>query len=89
MDNLSQTYRECQVLSQSKLDLLNSIVWPEIWRLVEVKVHEAGSHGYTVCVIDAAVLVLAGWHRRVHQIWTTLCPHSEVCMCLLSLYSYS
>jgi phosphopantetheine adenylyltransferase/dephospho-CoA kinase len=63
---------------KSKLDLLNSIVWPEIWRLVEVKVHEAGSDSYTVCVIDAAVLVMAGWHRRVHQIWTTLCPHSEL-----------
>lgn len=63
---------------QAKLDLLNSIVWPEIWRLVEDKVHEAGSHGYRVCVVDAAVLVMAGWHLRVHQIWTTICPHSEV-----------
>ncbi|CAI8058408.1 Bifunctional coenzyme A synthase [Geodia barretti] len=26
------------------------------------------SHGYRVCVVDAAVLVMAGWHRRVHQL---------------------
>ena len=39
---------------------------------------EAGSHGYKVCVVDAAVLVMAGWHRRVHQIWTTLAPRTEV-----------
>ena len=45
---------------------------------MEVKVREAGSHGYRVCVVDAAVLVMAGWHRRVHQIWTTLAPRSEV-----------
>lgn len=63
---------------QAKLDVLNSIVWPEIWRLVEDKVQEAGSHGYRVCVVDAAVLVMAGWHRRVHQVWTTICPPSEV-----------
>ena len=66
------------VCVQVMLDRLNDIVWPEIWKLVEVKVQDAGRQGYKVCVVDAAVMVMAGWHCRVHQVWTTICPRKEV-----------
>ena len=40
----------------------------------------ARCRGYQVCVVDAAVLLQAGWHRRVHQVWTTVAPEREVCV---------
>ena len=46
--------------------------------MVEVKVQEAWRDGYEVCVVDAAVLLMAGWQHSVHQVWTTLAPRSEV-----------
>ena len=34
--------------------------------------------GKKVCVLDAAVLLEAGWDRYVHEVWVTIIPHDEV-----------
>ena len=41
-----------------------------------------------VIVLDAAVLIEAGWDSFVHEVWTTLVPRDEVsfmCTVLISL----
>lgn len=47
---------------------LNEIVWPEIERLVEERVKQLASEGVAVVVLDAAVLLEAGWERRCHEV---------------------
>lgn len=39
----------------------------------------AGKH---VCVVDAAVLLEAGWTDMVHEVWVTIIPDEEVILCL-------
>lgn len=31
-----------------------------------------------MCVIDAAVLLEAGWQNMVHEVWTIVIPETEV-----------
>lgn len=57
---------------------LNSIVWPLIWTEVEREIEHAQSVGCKVCIIDAAVLLKAGWHSRVHEVWVAIAPETEV-----------
>ena len=53
-------------------------MWPEIWRLAEEKIAEAHSNGHRVCVVDAAVMLNAGWQRHMHEVWVTIAPDTEV-----------
>ena len=53
-------------------------MWPEIWRLAEEKIAEAHSNGHRVCVIDAAVMLNAGWQRHMHEVWVTIAPDTDV-----------
>ena len=52
---------------------LESIVWPEIWKIVERQIafmwKEQGKH---VVIIDAAVLLQAGWKEQVNQVWVSI-----------------
>lgn len=34
--------------------------------------------GKAVCVLDAAVLLEAGWENMVHEVWTAIIPEEEV-----------
>lgn len=34
--------------------------------------------GKQVCVVDAAVLLEAGWTDMVHEVWVTVIPDEEV-----------
>ena len=45
------------------------------------KIAHAHSKGYSVCVVDAAVMLKAGWQRHMHEIWVTIAPDTEVSMC--------
>lgn len=38
--------------------------------------------GKQVCVVDAAVLLEAGWTDMVHEVWVTIIPDEEVMLCL-------
>ena len=66
------------IFPQAKLQRLNEIVWPEIWKLVEEMIHQAHQEGSEVCVIDAAVMLKAGWDKNCHEIWVTTAPKKEV-----------
>lgn len=61
-----------------QLEKLNSIVWPEL--LVEVKrriklAHE--SSGTKIIVIEAAILLKAGWENECHEVWSMLVSPEE------------
>lgn len=38
------------------------------------------SAGKAVCVLDAAMLLEAGWSEMVHEVWTVIIPENEVSM---------
>jgi dephospho-CoA kinase len=48
---------------------LTSIVWPITRRLLEARRQEQTSLGTEVLVIEAAVLVEAGWRELVDEVW--------------------
>lgn len=57
----------------SRLDELTAIVWPAIKGMAQAEiaaVKSAGSH--QVIVLEAAVLIEAGWQDIVDQVWVTL-----------------
>ncbi len=64
--------------TQAKLEQLNLIVWPEIWSQVERRIEQAVAEGYAVCVIDAAVMLSAGWEKNMHEIWVAIAPKKDV-----------
>uniref|UniRef100_W5MIG3 Dephospho-CoA kinase domain containing n=1 Tax=Lepisosteus oculatus TaxID=7918 RepID=W5MIG3_LEPOC len=63
--------------NKEKLKCLTDIVWPEIALLVKKQIRDAGEKGETVCVVDAAVLLEAGWTDLVHEVWVTIIPEEE------------
>ncbi|XP_038635701.1 bifunctional coenzyme A synthase [Scyliorhinus canicula] len=60
-----------------ELKSVTDIVWPETAILVKQKIADAGAEGKTVCVVDAAVLLEAGWIDMVHEVWVALMPEEE------------
>ncbi|XP_031548868.1 bifunctional coenzyme A synthase-like [Actinia tenebrosa] len=69
---------------KDKLSELNKIVWPEIMNLVEEKISIFASQGAQVCVVEAAVLLEAGWDSVVDEIWVTFVPEGEAINRMLS-----
>ncbi|XP_009954845.1 PREDICTED: bifunctional coenzyme A synthase, partial [Leptosomus discolor] len=64
--------------NQERLKSLTDIVWPEMARMVKEQIGEADAQGKAVCVLDAAVLLEAGWQDMVHEVWTAIIPQEEV-----------
>ncbi|VDO98266.1 unnamed protein product [Soboliphyme baturini] len=65
------------------LQALNSIVWPAIRQLIERDIAEFQRHqndASTIVVVDAAVLIEAGWHSLVDEIWVTFVPRDETAL---------
>ncbi|CAK6956689.1 bifunctional coenzyme A synthase [Scomber scombrus] len=63
--------------NQERLKALTDIVWPEIALLAKNKVSKARDEGKQICVMDAAVLLEAGWTDMVHEVWVTVIPEEE------------
>ncbi|XP_063876474.1 bifunctional coenzyme A synthase-like isoform X2 [Scylla paramamosain] len=63
--------------SEAARQQLNSIVWPEIERLVEQRVAQLRAEGTSVVVLDAAVLLEAGWDKLCHQVWVCVLQREE------------
>ncbi|KAL3885381.1 hypothetical protein ACJMK2_025451 [Sinanodonta woodiana] len=62
---------------KSLLEKLNSIVWPEIGRLAAEKIQQFHKEGKAVVVLEAALLLEAGWDKIVHEVWTNIIPPAE------------
>ncbi|XP_024140361.1 bifunctional coenzyme A synthase [Oryzias melastigma] len=63
--------------NQEQLKALTDIVWPEIAVLAQNKINQAREEGKRVCVVDAAVLLEAGWTDWIHEVWLTIIPEEE------------
>ncbi|KAI2648809.1 Bifunctional coenzyme A synthase [Labeo rohita] len=63
--------------NQERLKALTDIVWPEIASLVKKRIKQAKEQGKHVCVVDAAVLLEAGWTYLVHEVWVATIPEEE------------
>ena len=69
---------------QSRLVQLNQIVWPEIMKLAKQEVSKFQEQGFEVCVLDAAVLLEAGWDEFVNEVWVAIIPEEEAVKRILS-----
>ncbi|XP_073539682.1 bifunctional coenzyme A synthase isoform X2 [Phyllobates terribilis] len=63
--------------NKDQLKRLTNIVWPAIATLAKEAMEEAAAKGISVCVMDAAVLLEAGWNEMVHEVWTVIIPEKE------------
>ncbi|XP_069763335.1 bifunctional coenzyme A synthase isoform X3 [Narcine bancroftii] len=62
---------------EAKLKCLSSIVWPETAILMKQMIGGAAAEGKSVCVLDAALLLEAGWIDMVHEVWVVIVPEDE------------
>uniref|UniRef100_A0A8D0L468 Bifunctional coenzyme A synthase n=1 Tax=Sphenodon punctatus TaxID=8508 RepID=A0A8D0L468_SPHPU len=62
---------------QEQLKRLTDIVWPVMAQMAKGQIEEATAQGKAVCVLDAAVLLEAGWTDMVHEVWTVIIPEKE------------
>lgn len=57
---------------------LNSIVWPEIRQLYLKELEEMKKEGFDgVVILDAAILLEAGWDEDCHDVWVSIVPPAE------------
>jgi dephospho-CoA kinase len=62
----------------SALATLNSIMQPCIADMARNLIKEYREKGQKVVVLEAAILIEAGWDELVDEIWVTTAPESEV-----------
>ncbi|XP_075160091.1 bifunctional Phosphopantetheine adenylyltransferase - Dephospho-CoA kinase [Haematobia irritans] len=62
-----------------RLEKLNNIVWPELMAEVKrrIKSLEKKVNPPKVVVLEAAVLIKAGWDKEVHEVWSMIVPPEE------------
>ncbi|KAM9208098.1 bifunctional coenzyme A synthase isoform 1-T2 [Dugong dugon] len=63
--------------NKKQLKILTDIMWPIIAKLAQEEMDLAVAEGKRVCVIDAAMLLEAGWQNMVHEVWTVVIPETE------------
>ena len=63
--------------AKEKMDALNAIVWPAIAALAEAELAEMGESGTKVVIMEAAVLLEAGWDVWVDEVWVVNCPREK------------
>lgn len=63
--------------NKKQMKILRDIMWPVIAKMTREKMDHAVAEGKRVCVIDAAVLLEAGWQNMVHEVWTVIIPQTE------------
>ncbi|XP_012893562.1 PREDICTED: bifunctional coenzyme A synthase [Dipodomys ordii] len=63
--------------NKKQMKMLTDIVWPVIEKLAREDMEIAVAEGKNVCVIDAAILLEAGWQNMVHEVWTVVIPETE------------
>lgn len=56
---------------------MNSLVWPAIASEVQNRIKELYAEGNKVIIIEAAVLVAAGWEKLCNEVWACIIPVDE------------
>ncbi|MBI4303906.1 MAG: dephospho-CoA kinase [Chloroflexi bacterium] len=57
---------------------LNQIMHPKMYRMMQEQIDECRRQGVGVVVIEAAILIEAGWTSLVDEVWVTVAPESAV-----------
>jgi dephospho-CoA kinase len=64
--------------SPERLTRLNQIMHPRMYRVVEEKIAEYRLKGVKVVVLEAALLIEAGWTPLVDKVWVTVSPQETI-----------
>ena len=64
--------------SPESMAKLNAIVWPRIKNKVTELIEENSQLGTEVLVLDAAVLIEAGWTSVVDEVWVVTAPVDQI-----------
>ncbi len=56
------------------LQRLNAITHPRIREAIRQRLQELAARGVEVAVLEAALLLEAGWDDLVDEVWVTVCP---------------
>jgi len=75
--------------SAEALSKLNAITHPAISQAVSEEVAQFRSEGFKVAVVEAALLVEAGWTKQADVIWLTVAPPDVVFKRLVEKMGYS
>jgi dephospho-CoA kinase len=62
----------------AKMDQLNAIMHPRIYEMIEERIAVLNGDGVTRIVIEAAILIEAGWTPLADEIWVTTSPEEAV-----------
>jgi dephospho-CoA kinase len=57
---------------------LNSITHPAIYRLVQQEIEQCRQNGAKIVVLEAALLIEAGWKSLADIIWVTVAPQAVI-----------
>lgn len=60
------------------LSRLNQIMHPRIYEMTIAKIEECRREGVRVVVLEAPLLIEAGWTHLVDEVWVTAAPESKV-----------
>nr|ABF18183.1 possible dephospho-CoA kinase [Aedes aegypti] len=61
-----------------KLDLLNTILWDAILERTKLRIKEIyEKQNKQIIIMEAAVLLRAGWQNACHEIWSCIIPREE------------
>ncbi len=64
--------------SPRRLSLLNQLMHPEIYKRIKARLLEYRRQGVSVVVLEAPLLVEAGWTELVDEVWVTIAPETTV-----------
>lgn len=64
--------------SPESLARLNLIVHPRMYEMMKAQIEEYRQRGVDVVVLEAAILLEAGWTPLVDEVWVTVAPESTV-----------
>ena len=56
------------------MDALNAITWPAIARLVDVELRARKAAGAQLVLMEAAIMLEAGWDEWVDEVWMVGVP---------------
>jgi dephospho-CoA kinase len=72
-----------------ELNRLNSIMHPRIFELVKARLETLAKQGAKIVVLEATLLVEAGWENIVDEIWLTIAPEKDILKRLRKRSGYS
>jgi dephospho-CoA kinase len=64
--------------NSESLSRLNQIMHPQMYDMLQAQLEEYQQRGVRVVVLEAAILLEAGWTPLVDEVWVTMAPESTV-----------